>query len=219
MAGIQFKNDATAVLRRVEAEVLSNPRPVLKAIGVRLLREVDDIFRAQGRPAWAPMKPSTVAGKRQGRGSGSPRLLAGLRNTFDMALTGAREVTVFTRDPRAMFHEFGTKGPYEIRPKTAKALALPFLPGRDSGKGTAGTGKAGRFSLSGLGRSRQREGGGFLTPAGAKRVAYTNVSFRKKVTHPGLPARPMLPSIARAQELVRREVEAFVAFIARKRGG
>lgn len=191
-------------------KLLGSPRPILKAFGVVALREVDLNFRAGGRPRWEPLRPSTIAAARQGKrpaGRG-PQPLSGFRNTFDTSIAD-RTVAVFSRDPNTLFHEKGTRGPYEIRPKHAKALALPFLPGRDAGKGTSGTGKPGRFSLSGLGRSR-RSRGGFVTPGGRRKVATTNVAFYAKVIHPGLPARPMLPT---ADQLVPRLEAAATAIL------
>lgn len=215
---VTVTNTATKLLIAVEREVLQQPAGLLKAWGLRTLREVDEIFRAQGKPPWAPLRPSTISAKRQGRGTGGPQALAGLRRSWDARQTGPRSVTVFNTNPIAGFHEDGTKGPYEIRPKHAKALALPFLPGRDAGKGTAGTGKAGRFSLSGLGRSRATGRGSFKGPSGGTKVPYSNVSFRRKVIHPGLPKRPMLPTPAQLIPILQREAAAFIAFVARKRG-
>jgi phage gpG-like protein len=219
--GVTIKGDWRPLLSAVEKELVANPTPLLKVFGLRVLREVDEIFRAQGKPAWAPLKPSTVSAKRQatGKASRGTKALAGLRSTFDMQISGPRQVTVFSTEPKAIFHEFGTKGPYEIRPKTAKALALPFLPGRDAGTGTARSGKAGKFSLSGLGRARATGRGSFTTPGGATKVAYSNVSFRVKVIHPGLPARRMLPTADQIIPILKREATAFIAHLTRKRAG
>lgn len=218
MTGVRINaTAATGLLTAVEQAVFREPTALLKVLGLRMLREVDDIFRAQGKPTWAALKPSTVSAKRQGKGSGNPQALAGLRNTFDSYQTGPRQQTVYSKSPIAVFHEFGTKGPYEIRPKTAKALALPFLPGRDAGKGTAGTGKPGRFSLSGIG-GKATGRGSFATPAGI-RVPYSNVSFRRKVTHPGLPKRPLLPTPEQATPIIEKETAAFIRHKIAQAGG
>lgn len=218
-AGIRITSDWRPTLSSVEQELFRNPTPLLKVWGVRMLREVDEIFRAQGKPPWAPLKPSTIAAKRQGKGSSGVKALAGLRNSFDFRITGPRQLTVFSTRPEAVFQEFGTKGPYEIRPKHAKALALPFLAGRDTGKGTAGTGRSGRHSLAGLGRAKATGRGSFTTASGATRVPTTNVSFFKKVIHPGLPARRMLPTIDRAVTILKAEAQAFIAHLTARRGG
>jgi hypothetical protein len=189
-------------------KLLGSPAPILKAFGVVGLREVDLNFRAQGRPRWEPLKPSTTAAARGPRGKRGPQALSGFRGTFDSSISG-RTVAIFSRDPRTLFHEKGTKGPYEIRAKNAKALALPFLPGRDGGKGTSGSGKAGKRSLAGLGRAR-RSGTGFVLPGGSRKVGTTNVAFYAKVTHPGLPARPMLPT---TDQIVPRLKAAAIAIV------
>jgi hypothetical protein len=207
------------LLGDISREVLQNPTPLLKVWGLRMVRETHDIIQQSGKPAWPPLAPSTIAAKRQGQGAGGVKPLIGFRDDIDFAITGPREVTTFIRDPRAVFHEHGTKGPYEIRAKNAKALALPFLPGRDAGKGSGGTGKAGRHSLSGLGRSKPTGRGSFITPGGKTRVANTNVTFRTKVIHPGLKQRRMLPTEEQAVPLLQRETVAFVDHLVSKRGG
>lgn len=206
-------------------KVLGDRKPLLKALGVAMLREVDAIFKAGGKPAWAPLKPSTLFAKRLGKGSkaSTSQPLSGLRNTFDILVENNR-VIVYTNSPVAKFHEFGTHGPYEIRPVRAKALALPFLPGRDAGGGLTGTGRAGRVSLAGLGRSSRRSTGGFVfhpvkgkkVPgrfagrAGKPVVALTNVAFYTKVIHPGLPARPMLPTTEQAIPILRNAATLYM---------
>lgn len=221
--------DATGLLGDIERELLANPTPLLKVWGIRMVRATHEIIQAGGKPPWAPLAPSTIAAKRQGKGAGGVKPLIGFRDDVDFALSGPREVTTFIRDPRAVFHEFGTKGPYEIRAKHGKALALPFLPGRDAGKGTAGTGKAGRHSLAGLGRGISTGRGSFLVPGKASaslvgpprastRTPFSNVTFRKKVIHPGLKQRRLLPTEEQAVPMLVAEGAAFVDFLARKRG-
>lgn len=169
-----------------------SPAPLVKAWGTEVLAFVGETFRRGGQPAWKPLAASTVAARRQGKGSGPAQILrntGAYQRSFDLRTEPTRAV-VFSTSPIAPFQEFGTKGPYPIVPKNAKALALPFLPGRDAGKGTAGTGKAGRFSLAGIGR------GGKSRASGKKVAAYSNVSFRKKVMHPGLAKRPVFPTPA-----------------------
>jgi hypothetical protein len=200
-------------------ELIANPSPLLKVWGIRMVRETHDIIQSGGKPPWAPLAASTVSAKRQGKGSGGVKPLVGFRDDVDFRLSGDREVTIFIADRRAVFHEHGTKGPYEIKPKNAKALALPFLPGRDRGKGTSGSGKAGRFSLAGLGRATATGRGSFTTTGGAVRVPYTNVSFRKKVIHPGLKQRRLLPTEEQAIPLLQRETTAFVDHLVRRRSG
>lgn len=199
----------TIGLREVAAQVreaerlMGSPEPIMKGFQVVVLRKIDEIFRVGGLPKWKPLAPSTVSAKRQGnsksgRGAGLP--LQGLRDSWDSRIQGKR-LEAFSRRPESVFHEFGTKGPYEIRPRPGtKALALPAF-GRQT------EGKPGRFTLEGLQRSRKRKGSGFVfQPAPGrgsgrfagregKRVApYSAIEFFKKVTHPGLVERRMTPT-------------------------
>lgn len=188
------------------ANQFQNPQPLLKAWGLRTLAEVDRIFKERGRPRWKPLAQSTFIANR-GRAP-----LEGIRKTFDMQIAG-RQVSVFTNHPAAVFQEFGTKGPYEIKPKHAKALALPFLPGRDA-KGTRGS-RPGVHTKAGLGRSTRIRPSTFFKPGAGKSVAVSNVSFYAKVIHPGLPARRMLPT---EKQMIPILAKLTIAVITRKGG-
>jgi phage gpG-like protein len=204
----------------VARRLFGSPEPLLKALGVTVLGWVGQTFRAGGRPPWAALKPSTIAGRRQGKGRGSAQPLqntGALRRGFELTTTN-RTATVFNTSPIARYQQEGTRGPYEIRAKNGKALALPFVPGRDGGGGSAGSGRAGSFSLAGLGRSTRTASGGFQTPKG-KRAPVTNASFYAKVIHPGLPARPMLPTPAQIQPVLQQAGQAFLARALGNRGG
>lgn len=213
---IRGMGEVQAILNQAR-DAMGRREPILKAMGLRVLREVDETFRAQGKPRWEPLKPSTVAAKRQGKGKGGPQALSGLRNSFDLTVSANRAV-VFSNRPEAVFHEFGTRGPYEIRPKQAKALALPFFAGRDSGGGTSGSGKSGRLSLAGLGRSRTVNARRTVQTSGGRKVPFTNVAFYTKVIHPGLPARRMLPTVDQAIPLLVEEGRKFLNHIIKRRG-
>jgi hypothetical protein len=110
---------------------------------------------------------------------------------------------VFSRSPIAAFHEFGTR-PYEIRPKRpGGVLAIP----------------AGPYTKAGLGRSAPIRGRASyrFQPAPGQRIPrrlagrvgkpvlpYTAVRFVRRVHHPGLPARPMLPTAAEIAPTLRQ---------------
>jgi hypothetical protein len=124
------------------------------------------------------------------------RNTAALQGSFEVQQRG-RAVTLYSRSPIAIYHEYGTgtyagKRKYPITAKHAKALAIP----------------TGEMTLAGLGRSTRTRTGGFIfAPAtGQKRIPkrlrgrvgktvrpYKSMVFRKSVMHPGVPARPMLP--------------------------
>lgn len=215
-----------------EAErAFGNPGPLLKAWGVTILGLVDRNFRDGGNPKWQPLRPGTLFSRRWkkavgrrgtvlrlaseiSRGAGlayaqtHPLQNTGaLRRSFDFAVQ-PRRLTVFSRSPVAVWHEFGTK-PYIIRPKVAKALIIPTGP----------------FTLAGLGRSAPTGRGSFIfTPAKRQKriperlknrigkvvVPYENFIFRDEVHHPGLPARPMLPSPDQAIPALRQAADAFL---------
>lgn len=195
--------DLQPIVRRIARaeKLLGSPTPILKAFGVVTLGWIGQTFALGGRPAWKPLTPWTLAGRRQGKGksqSAKPLENNGvLRQSFDYR-TEERSCVVFSNNPVAVFQQYGTRGPYEIRAKAGKALALPMM------------GLGGQRSLAGLGRSTPTGGGGFLVQAGknaptrvkarqGKRIVpFKNVSFFMHVTHPGLVPRPMLPTQAQA---------------------
>ena len=214
-------DDLTSRIRQAE-ELFGSPTPLLKAFGITVLAEVARIFREGGRPAWKPLQPRTLAGKRQGKRKGASTALPlqGLRSTFDFAVTG-RDVKVFSTSPVAAFHEFGTKGPYVIAAKHAKALALPALGDQLTGKG------AGHFTLAGLGRSKPTGRGSFVfrpTPGkqvptrfrgreGKPVVPFRGIDFRKSVVHPGLPERRMFPT---EEQVTPKLIQAATGLILQK---
>lgn len=209
----------TAALQSVTQQ-LGSPRGLLKAFGITVRREIDLIFREGGRPQWKPLAPWTLAGKRQGKRKGSFAILPlqSLRTQF-VTRVEDRAVTVTQTNPVALFQHFGTRGPYPIRPKNAKALALPNPEG------------GGAFSLAGLGRSRRRPtGGGFTFKAAAgQRVPgrfagrqgkavqpRKSIVFFAGVMHPGLVPRPIFPTDAQIIPRLEAAAEAFLALLARK---
>jgi phage gpG-like protein len=169
--------EAEQALRRAQQAL--DPAPLLEAIGARLLAWVDENFRRHGaeRP-WAPLKPSTIAGRRRGKGSGAPQPL---RDTGRLAQSFVREITghtvwVGTRDQRAPWHHYGT-APYRITTKP---------PGRPARRNP---GRRGALR--------------FVGPSG-------EYVFRREVQHPGLPARPLIPSARLARELAEGVVAAYI---------
>lgn len=203
-------------------QLFRSPGPLLKVFGVVLLQNVQQTFREGGRPQWKALASSTLAARREGGGGAKPLLNTGaLQRSFDVRTT-EREAILYSNSPIARFQNDGTRGPYEIRPKNGKALALPFLPGRDSGGGTAGTGKAGRFSLKGLGRASRNATGAFVAakgPRAGKTVSpHTNVAFYAHVTHPGLTPRPILPTPEQILPELERAGATFLATQLAKRG-
>ncbi len=203
--------ELTARVRAAE-ELFKRPDPILKAFGVTVLGWIGDTFREGGRPKWKPLAESTLAGRREApktkrtpRGGGGSLGTAlqdtgALRRSFDFRITD-RRCTVFSDNPVAIFHEFGTatyrgRPPYVIRPVHAKALALPMLT-KDSATGRV----KGQKSFRGFARATPTGRGSYLLPknarhprAGKVAVPYNAIMFRKEVHHPGVAPRPMLPT-------------------------
>lgn len=199
----------TARIQRAQ-DLFKRPEPLLKVWGVSVLGLIGQNFREGGRPRWAPLKPSTLAARRQGKGkgkgSGKPLENTGaLRQSFDFR-TGARQVTVFTNNPVAAFHEFGTRGPYEIRATHGKALAIPTGAMTLSGLGRSTPTGRGSFTLAASGQKMPKR---FAGRVGKTVVPFKSVIFRQKVTHPGLPARPMLPTPEQLVPALIKDADAF----------
>ena len=192
---------------------VGSPDALLKRWAVIVEQHIKQNFIDGGHPRWAPLTNWTRAGRRAGTGGDSARPLVDtgrLRDSFDSSIQG-RKLTVFSNDPRAVWHEFGVKPRAEIRPKHGKALALPALVGGFLPGGLQGPAVKGQFSLGGLGRSRAARPGSrtvIFNPLGAvpKRLAgrigktvvpYKDIIFRSVIRNwPGIPARPMLPRAA-----------------------
>lgn len=91
------------------------PEAISKAIGLRLLRFIDQNFREEGKlidpSGWKPLKESTIARRRKG----SSRILqdtGNLKRSFDAFgyVVGPGKVTVGTKTIYASTHQFGTAG-------------------------------------------------------------------------------------------------------------
>lgn len=164
MATVRIEvSDARRFLNRVRRA--ADPRVLLRLIGLRQLRFVDENFRAQGlERKWPPLSPNTLA--KPGRGSGA-RILrdkSKLSQSFTTDQVGANAVRIGTNVEYADHHEFGAR-PYTIVPTRRQALRFHTVQG---------------------------------------------VRFSKRVRHPGLPVRKMLPSQAMAERLAVEVIEATV---------
>lgn len=141
-----------------------NEPQILNAIGNRMLKWINDNFKAEGlEEKWAPLAESTIAARRRG----SKRILqdtGDLRKSF-VKQVGTGFVRVGTEDKKAKFHHEGT-GPYEIHAKRFPVMT-------------------------------------FLISKGQFRSA-------KKVFHPGLAKRPLLPSEETANELATGVLQAIL---------
>lgn len=175
-----------------------------RRIGVESLAWIGRNFRASGleRP-WKPLRPSTLLARRVGRRAGTAKPLlntGGLAGSFSFRATAA-EVRTGSPMDLAKWHHGGT-GPYEIRPRTKKALAFvsPF-----------GAVKRPGVTRRLLGRERGREFTSFRM-AGRSKKAFGQLPFLvvKSVKHPGLPARPLLPSDRAALDIALKVGRSWV---------
>lgn len=185
MATVTIEVTGTAAAEKIARLArLIGPAVLLKVIGQRLLSYVDESFKTRGRGAWKPLAWSTVAMRRHG-GSAPLQDTGRYKQSFVKETDERTYVEVGTnlktRDGASLgqIHEHGT-GPYTIRPKNARVLA---------GKVGAGTGA---FQII-QGRRRMGAGDYFI--------------FGKEVHHPGVPARPVLPTKPTAERLVGEAVE------------
>ena len=132
-ARIQAELDDTEIQRAVFrlAAMGQNMLPVARAIGVGLVRNTQDRFRAardpEGRP-WVPLKPFTLAMK---RGPGILResaMRGGLQASIAFradAGAGGATVQIGTNKVYGAIHQFGGT----IRPKNPKGLLFFRTPG------------------------------------------------------------------------------------------
>ncbi len=153
--------EVDAVIRRAKRYL--NPGDLLKAIGLRHLRWINDNFRAGGLdPKWKPLSPNTVA-TRRGSGAQPLRDTGRLAQSFTESVQGDT-VSIGTQMRIAEFHHEGTK-PYQIRPNSRRVLR-------------------------------------FRTAAGLR--------YARKVNHPGLPARRLLPKKEASEKMATDIVLAAV---------
>lgn len=127
--GLKYSVDVSGLAKKlINVGRELNPAALLKQIGLRQMKWVDDNFRSDGALAggWAQLSKNTIAGRRKGsskplQDSGILRAsftAGGKGNIFNIA---GNEVTIGSAIPYASYHEEGT-GPYEIRPIRAKFL-------------------------------------------------------------------------------------------------
>lgn len=176
-----------------------------RRFGVQAIKWINENFQQSGGlledGPWQRLSENTIAGRRKG----SNKILMNnglLRQSFNFQATST-EVRVGSASKVALFHEEGTEGPYEIKPRNKKSLAFPV------------SARFARFAQtttfnSGTGISRTRKRATRATRAAALRSARfgtghiragQDIVHAAKVIHPGLVKRRMLP---RESELMPR---------------
>ena len=197
MAGIVISG-LSQVIADIQKQVarLKDRTELHRQIGVDMVKWIDRNFEAQGlEKPWAPLAASTVFGRRQGGGGAKILQNNGqLRASHTYRPSADRVVVGFPEGSIAEYQHFGT-APYTIRPKNPDGvLAFPFPPGLSAPtsiiKRRKGSPKVGAINKSGSKQS-------FL--------------FVKEVHHPGLKARPLLPTVPLAEQLVGETIQRYIA--------
>lgn len=171
--------NVTTLAAREKIERLAKaigPGPILKVIGMRLLSYVDESFKTHGRGAWRPLAELTLA--MRNRGGDQPLQDTGRYKQSFVSETG------------------GPGKDYETDGKT-------FVEVGSNVKTPSGI-PLGKIHEFGTGPFVIRVKTARTLAARLRSGAWIN--FGKQVNHPGIPARPVLPTAATAERLVVESV-------------
>jgi len=107
-----------------------NLRPFLKAVGETVVLQTEDRFNNQGPApdgtAWAPLKNTTRARKKNTKILSEQGVMGGLRGSIRYQLIGNDTVAIGTNKVYGAIHQLGGKtGPRTIVPVKGKALYWP----------------------------------------------------------------------------------------------
>lgn len=199
-------------------KVLGDMLPLFQAIGMELMKEIGKNFDAEGVwRKWAPMRPGTKLGRRQGTSSKLLQATGKIRASFRMEAMKSY-VRVGSPSMIARLHHEGRKGPWTIAPRHAKALAFPFEGGASLKQRYAGP----LAMMRGKNIQVVRKGkpGQWIKVVKFQTYAYhkrskafmSNVPMAVvlKVRHPGYPARPLLPPDDVARRIAVQVAEKMV---------
>lgn len=202
---------------------IAKPQPILRAIGTVVDQWIDQNFLAQGaEQRWKPLAASTIFARRQGRGGGSPRVLMDrgkLRASHSFKVSGSMVQIGFPQGSTAEYHHAGSP-PHTIPAKPGKTLAFPFPAFSRLSTGAMRTTFARTRTGSphvGIVKAAAIRKAGMSSPKG--KGAVQSVLFARQVHHPGLVARPLLPTTGLAEQLAREAVEAHIAAVVAKMQG
>lgn len=187
MANVQLQIDAVAgkaKLTRLLQAVA--PDTVLTAVGGRLLFHVDESFRTRGRGTWRALSPITLALRRFG-------------GNVPLQDTGRYKESFVTETDHRTYVEVGTN----LKISGGLSLAKIHEFGTDPY-----TIRVRRASV--LAAELHTDVGGVTWTKYGGRWIF----FGKEVHHPGIPARPVLPTKAVAERLVLETIDAMLARIA-----
>lgn len=207
--------------------ILGDMAPVFAAVGAEILKEVGRNFAAEGIwSKWAPLRPNTLAGRRQGGSSKALQASGRLRASFRMEPLKS-QVRVGSPLKIAEWHHMGRgvavgQAKWKITPKHGKALAFPVAGG---GQSLRGLGQSKGVSVSMI-RGNLIQSAHFAgLRAPIKVVKFKTYAYHKRsakfmsgipmavvrsVMHPGYPPRPMLPPDKVAGEIAEAVVQKFL---------
>ena len=197
MAGIVV-NGLPQVVADIQKQVgeLKNRTKLHRQIGIDIIKWINRNFESQGlEKPWEPLAASTLFGRRKG-GEGAKILQnkGTLRASHTYRASTSNVIVGFPEGGIAEYHHFGTS-PYTIKPKSPDGvLAFPFPPGLGAPTTIV----------------KRRKGApkvGIINKSGSKQ----SFMFVKEVHHPGLKARPLLPSVPLAEQLANESIQRYMA--------
>ncbi len=181
MPSIQISIDTTAGQAKIERLLKAvEPRTVLDVIGARLLSYVDESFRTRGRGQWQALSPLTLEMRK--RGGDMPLQDTGRLKGSYVGEQG-RPGTDYSTDGQT-YVEVGSNV------KTASGLSLAKIHEYGTGPYTI------RVKRAKVLATQLRSG--------------TWMFFGKQINHPGIPARPVLPSQAVAEKLIQETIDGML---------
>ena len=190
MPSVQISVDTTLGKAKIERlRKAIEPRTILGVISGVLLRYVNQSFKTRGRGAWAPLSPLTLMLRRHG-GDVPLQDTGRLRGSYVSEQGGPG--MDYETDGQT-FVEVGSNV------KTESGLSLSRIHEFGTGPFTI------RVKRAKVLAAQTRAGNWII--------------FGKQVNHPGIPARPVLPSQAVAEKLVRDVVSGMLDRITAPGGG
>jgi hypothetical protein len=124
-ANFKFRIEVNGARQKINALGRgANDKSTLQAIGTRVLDFIDRQFATAGGGKWRPLAPSTI------RKKGHSRILferGKLIKSWRMRTSSGYSVSVYSEDPKAIFHEEGT----------SRMPARPMLPNEAEAKALA----------------------------------------------------------------------------------
>lgn len=183
MTTVDIKVNIDAARKKIQKIQGSlNSRNLLNAIGLRHLKWINDNFKQEGHLRQSGGWHPLAESTKFARRQGQAKILQDTGRLRQSFVHKIRgtEVSVGTADKKAKWHEFGTS-PYTIKPTNANALAFPHTSGKSLISGHQQTRFNGKLGI-----------------------------FTKGVDHPGLEARPMLPTKRIARKLAIDVIKAVI---------